>query len=155
MAIDEARRHHVALGVQRLAAALANASDRDDASVPHADVRPEPGQTGAIDHRSVLDHEVVRHGVVLPGVVTVSYPSQGGSANRVVDVVPAFPTAGQRVGADGVQTTLTSVASRAAAVSGAGRVAVVPGDAEGTGVSWITTSAPGSSWPSVSRSVPR
>src|SRR5205814_8774154 len=65
------------------------------------------------------------------------------------------PTAGQRVGADGVQTTLTSVASRAAAVSGAGRVAVVPGDAEGTGASWITTSAPGSTWPSVSRSVPR
>ncbi len=145
----------MAFGVESLAAALADAADRDDASVPHPHVRPEPGQTGAIDHRSVLDHEVVRHGVVLPGVVPVSYSSQGGSANSVIDVVPTFPTAGQRARADGVQTTLTSVASTAAAASGAGRVAVVPGDAEGAGASWITTSTPGSTWPSVRRSVPR
>src|SRR2546429_5890340 len=37
-------------------------------------------------------------------------------------VVPAFPTAGQRVGAEGVQTTLTSVASRAAAEIGRAHV---------------------------------
>src|SRR5207253_4153244 len=82
--IHESGSDHVAVGVEGLTAALTDAADRDDAAVPHPHVCPEPGQTGAIDHRSVLDHEVVRHGVVLPGVVTVSYPSQGGSANCVI-----------------------------------------------------------------------
>jgi len=48
------------------------------------------------------------------------------------------------VAADGVHTTLTSVASNIVARSEAGREAAVPGDAAGSGASWTTTSAPGS-----------
>src|SRR6266566_2585777 len=87
-----------------------------------------------------------------PAELAVSYPTRAGCAR--------FARGGQRVAADGVQTTLTSAASRAAAVgAGCDAVglgdAVVFGEAEGTGSSWTTTSAPGSIWPSVRRSAPR
>src|SRR4029453_12406450 len=48
-------------GVDHLAGALTDAADRGDATLRHADVGAEARQAGAIDHRAVLDHQVVRH----------------------------------------------------------------------------------------------
>ena len=61
VAVDEAGRHHLAVGVDHLAGALADAADGGDAAVPHADVGPVAGQAGSVDHRAVLDHQVVGH----------------------------------------------------------------------------------------------
>src|SRR5439155_12747319 len=44
-----------------LAGTLADPPDRDDAAVPYAHVGPIPRQTGSVDHRAVLDHQVVGH----------------------------------------------------------------------------------------------
>src|SRR3989441_8512691 len=65
VAVHEARCDHLALGVDHFAGALPDPADRDDAAVPHADVGPIPRQPGSIDHRSVLDHQVVGHSQIL------------------------------------------------------------------------------------------
>src|SRR5437867_4442984 len=61
VAVDEARGHHAALGVEHLARALADAADGGDTAVLDSHVGAEAGKTGAVDHRAVLDHQVVRH----------------------------------------------------------------------------------------------
>src|SRR5205807_1395307 len=43
------------------AGTLADPPARDDAAVPYAHVGPIPRQTGSVDHRAVLDHQVVGH----------------------------------------------------------------------------------------------
>jgi hypothetical protein len=61
MAVHEARRDDLALGVEHLPRAFADAADRYDLAVAHADVRPIAGQAGTVDHRAILDYEVIGH----------------------------------------------------------------------------------------------
>src|SRR4030095_7319157 len=70
VAVHEARGHHMPLGVEHFAGSLPDPTDRDDAAVPHSDVGPVPRQAGPIDHRSVLDHQVVGHARILSLEVT-------------------------------------------------------------------------------------
>src|SRR5262249_4272210 len=61
VAVDETGSDHVVFGVDHLARPLADPPDRGDAAVLHADVGAIPRQTRSVDHRAVLDHQVVRH----------------------------------------------------------------------------------------------
>ena len=61
VAVDEAWRDDEPVGVDDLARPLADAADRIDPAVAHADVGRVRRQTGSIDHHPVLDHQVKRH----------------------------------------------------------------------------------------------
>src|SRR5262249_9017602 len=82
VAVHEARRHHLSLGVDDLARRLADAADGGDASAPHADVAPVPGLTGSVHHPAVLDHEVKGHGLLLSVVRGTSTTSPHGTPTR-------------------------------------------------------------------------
>src|SRR4029450_12937359 len=65
VAVHEAGRDYLTLGVAHLAGALADPADRDDTSVPDTDVGPIPRKPGSIDDRPVPDHQVVGHARIL------------------------------------------------------------------------------------------
>src|SRR5882672_4031085 len=67
VSVHEARRHHLAVGVEDLTRGLTNAADGRDASVSHRDIAPIAGEAGSVDHRAVLDQQVVGH---RPGLLT-------------------------------------------------------------------------------------
>ena len=60
--VDEAGGDDVALGIQDLLGGVADAADRYDAPVGDSDVAAETRHAGAVDYRSVSDHQVVLHG---------------------------------------------------------------------------------------------
>jgi hypothetical protein len=61
--VDEARRHDMALGVQRLGRRRAvEAADLGDLAILHADIAAITWQSGPIDDHAVLDDEVECHG---------------------------------------------------------------------------------------------
>ena len=61
--VDEARRHDMALGVQRLGRRRAvDAADLGDLAILHADIAAIARQSGPIDDHAVLDDEVECHG---------------------------------------------------------------------------------------------
>src|SRR5262249_56801444 len=62
---EDAGRHDLALGVDDLSRGLADAPDGGDASVADRDVRAIARKSGSVDHRAVLDDQVVRHRVLL------------------------------------------------------------------------------------------
>ena len=66
VAVDEAGRHDMALGVYHLVRRLGDPADPRDAAVLDADVGPVAGQSGAVDHHAVLDHQIVSHAEVPP-----------------------------------------------------------------------------------------
>jgi hypothetical protein len=61
VAVDEAGRHHMALGVDGLARRRRDAPDERDLARLDADVGAIGRQAGAVDHHAVLDQEVVAH----------------------------------------------------------------------------------------------
>ncbi len=70
VAVDETGCDDQAVGVDDLAGALANLTDRGDPAVADGDVGVIAGQTGAIDQHAVLDDEVVGHRPFLPARVS-------------------------------------------------------------------------------------
>ena len=63
MAVDEARRHDMARGVDRLARGGAiDAADLDDPAIAHTHVAAITRQSGSVDDHAVLDDEVECHG---------------------------------------------------------------------------------------------
>ena len=62
VAVDEARRHHVTLGIERLLGGRGDAADLGDLSVLDADVAAITRQAGTVDDHAVLDDEVECHG---------------------------------------------------------------------------------------------
>ena len=62
VAVDEARRHDVALGVERLLRAAAEAADLGDLAVLDADVAAKARQSRTVDDHAVLDDEIECHG---------------------------------------------------------------------------------------------
>ncbi len=62
VAVDEARRHHVTLGVERFLGGRGDAADLRDLAVLDADVAAIARQSGTIDDHAVLDDEVECHG---------------------------------------------------------------------------------------------
>ncbi len=62
MAVDEAGRDHVPLGIEGLRGALAlEIADRGDQAVADAEVGAIPGQARAVHHRAAANDQVVRH----------------------------------------------------------------------------------------------
>ena len=61
VAVDEAGRDDVALGVDLVGAPLADPADGGDAAPPHADVGPIARQSRTVDDVTVADHQVVLH----------------------------------------------------------------------------------------------
>ena len=66
MVIDEARRDHEAVGINRPRRRGAEFADRDNFPVGDRDIAAEGGHAGAIDDAPVLNQEIIRHGLVLP-----------------------------------------------------------------------------------------
>ncbi len=62
VAVDEARSHHVAFGVERLFGDFAvELADPRDLAVLHADIAPIAGTAGTVHHHAVLDNQIVAH----------------------------------------------------------------------------------------------
>src|ERR1700730_193761 len=73
VAVDEARRDHVAVGVDGLPARRSDTADEGDLAFLDADVGAIARQAGAVDHHAVLDHQIVAHCIVLyPGEIHAS-----------------------------------------------------------------------------------
>jgi hypothetical protein len=66
MAIDEARRHDQAVGVDGALGQRADASDLDDPTIRDAEVAPIPRGAGAVDDRPAANHQIKPHGVPSP-----------------------------------------------------------------------------------------
>src|SRR5205807_8432751 len=80
VAVDEAGRHDPAIGVDDLARRFADATDGRDAPVTNGDVGSVAGKSGSVDHRAVLDQQVIRHRVLLPSTRQgTAGPAPGGS----------------------------------------------------------------------------
>ena len=56
--VDEARRHDMAVGVDRLRGVLVDVTDRDDAARAYADVGASPGCPRAVDDLAAPDQQV-------------------------------------------------------------------------------------------------
>ena len=61
VAIDEAWRHNVPLGIHRALGTIAQAPDGGDFAIPHAYVRLETRAPGTVHHRAVLDDQIEAH----------------------------------------------------------------------------------------------
>ena len=62
MAVDEAGRHDVPLGIDDLCGTVAQAADRRDFPLDDPDVGLKARQPGTVHHRPVFDEQVVLHG---------------------------------------------------------------------------------------------
>jgi hypothetical protein len=85
--VDKARRDDLPIGVDHLTGGLADPPDGRDPAVTNRDVGPIAGQSGSVDHRAVLDDQVVRHRVLLPS----TRPGTAGPRSRWL-----VPTRGRR-----------------------------------------------------------
>ena len=74
--IHESRGNDVALGVQHLAGALADSPDARDPAALNADVRAIAGHAGPVDHRAVLDHQVILHVCSPPKILAILHPAR-------------------------------------------------------------------------------
>ena len=61
VAIDEARCHHMAFGVDGLGTLFANAADHRNLAVRDAHIGVDGRCTGAVNDGTVLDHQIVLH----------------------------------------------------------------------------------------------
>ena len=96
VAIDEPRRDHVTVGVDDRARGLSNTTERRDVAVTDRHVGAVAGKSGSVDHRAVLDDQVVRHRALLNGAPPRggSGPTEGG-ARECGRIVRQFGASGQ------------------------------------------------------------
>src|SRR6266566_2487837 len=68
MRVDEARRNHMAVGIDYLARGLVHFPDGGDSSVDDPHVGPIPWEAGAIHHRAITNDQIVSHFFSPPGM---------------------------------------------------------------------------------------
>ena len=78
--VDEAGRHERAVGIDRLARELVDATDLGDDTVGDRDVGGTPGRAGSVDDRSTLDHEIVHQCSSLKKALMSSTSRSGSSS---------------------------------------------------------------------------
>ena len=66
VAVDEARRDHMAFGVEAALGERVDAADAGDAAVLDSDIGAIARHSRAVDYHAVADHEVVGHARYLP-----------------------------------------------------------------------------------------
>ena len=59
--VDKTRRNHMALGIQHFFRGFADATDRGDLALNHADIRAVTRHAGTIHYRTILDDQIVLH----------------------------------------------------------------------------------------------
>ena len=63
--IDEARRDHQAVGINRTRRSIPEFADRDNFALADANIATEGRHAGAINDATVLNQEIIRHGLIL------------------------------------------------------------------------------------------